>query len=170
MSRLLLLVLCLATSAARAAETQKISREAREFFEKSVRPILVNNCYKCHGPNKQKGDLRLDSRAAMLAGGQTGPAITPGKPEDSELILAISYDPSGYQMPPTGKLDEDKIAALTKWIKRGIPGRAIRKTLQSQVKNQASISPSTQNIGPFNRSRARESPNTRSRLGEKSDR
>ncbi len=120
-SDFLICLLCLVPLAANAAEQPAISSEAREFFEKSVRPILANHCYKCHGPKKQKGDLRLDSRAAILAGGQTGPAMTPGKPEDSELVLAISYDPSGYQMPPTGKLDDDQIAAITKWVKMGAP-------------------------------------------------
>ncbi len=57
----------------------------------------------------------------MLKGGETGPAITPGTPEESELVLAIRYDPSGYQMPPTGKLDADQIESLTNWIKMGAP-------------------------------------------------
>ena len=69
-----------------------------EFFEKKVRPVLANNCFKCHVPKKQKGGLRLDSRATILKGGETGPAVVPGKPERSELILAVSYDPDGYQI------------------------------------------------------------------------
>jgi len=65
--------------------------KANEFFEKSVRPILANNCFECHGPKKQKSGLRLDSRDGMLTGGDTGPAIVPGHPEQSLLIKAIHY-------------------------------------------------------------------------------
>ncbi len=121
MTRLAVLISCLALNAVKAEEPTQITPMQREFFEKSVRPVLATHCYKCHSAKKQEGMLRLDSRSSMLKGGQTGPAITPGKPEDSELVLAINYDPSGYQMPPTGKLTPDQIAALTKWIKMGAP-------------------------------------------------
>ena len=62
-----------------------------EFFEKEVRPILVENCYECHGPKKQKSGLRLDSRAFILKGGEVGAAVVPGQPEQSRLILAINH-------------------------------------------------------------------------------
>lgn len=114
-------VCCLLASPLSAAEPTPMTPQQREFFEKSVRPVLATHCYKCHGPKKQEAELRVDSRARLLAGGQTGPAIVPGKPDESELILAINYDPSGYQMPPTGKLDAEKIAALTQWVKMGAP-------------------------------------------------
>jgi len=97
------------------------SREAIEFFEKRVRPILVENCHKCHGEKQQKGGLRLDSIAAVLKGGDTGPAVVPGDPKKSLLVDAINYDPNGYQMPPTGKLPDDAIATLTEWVKLGAP-------------------------------------------------
>jgi len=97
------------------------SREAVEFFEKRVRPVLVENCQKCHGEKQQKGGLRLDSIAAVLKGGDTGPAIVPGDPQKSLLVHAISYDPDGYKMPPTGKLSDEAIAALTEWVRRGAP-------------------------------------------------
>jgi cytochrome c553 len=95
------------------------STEQVEFFEKRVRPVLVEHCHKCHGPKDTKGGLRLDSRAAMMRGGDTGPAIIPGEPSDSLLIDAVRYDPDGYQMPPTGKLPDDAIAALTEWVRQG---------------------------------------------------
>src|SRR5207237_802052 len=63
-----------------------------EFFEKKVRPILVAKCASCHGPEKQKGGLRLDSRAAMLKGGDTGPAVIPGDAEKSLLVRLVRYD------------------------------------------------------------------------------
>ncbi len=90
----------------------------REFFETHVRPVLVQKCQGCHGPEKQKGDLRLDSKAAMLAGGKTGPAVVPGKPDESVLVEAINYGDL-LQMPPKSKLPEKEIEALTRWVKSG---------------------------------------------------
>src|SRR3954452_15553842 len=95
------------------------SAEALQFFETDVRPVLAENCFKCHGPTKQKGGLRLDSREAVLRGGDTGPAVVPGKHDESLLIEAIHYD--GLEMPPGGKLDEAKIAILTRWVEQGAP-------------------------------------------------
>lgn len=92
-----------------------------EFFEKEVRPILVEYCHKCHGPNVQKGGLRLDSRDGVLKGGETGPAVQPGDVKASLLIDAINYDPDGYQMPPDGKLPAEKIGVLAEWVRRGAP-------------------------------------------------
>jgi hypothetical protein len=91
-----------------------------EFFEKSVRPILANRCFECHGPDKHKGGLRLDSRATMIEGGSSGPAMTPGNVKESLLVKAIHYDDSP-KMPPKGKLTEAEIATLTEWIKQGAP-------------------------------------------------
>lgn len=96
------------------------SPEDIEFFEKQVRPILVDSCSKCHGDRKQEGGLRLDSRASLLKGGDSGPAVVEGKPTDSLLVEAIGYT-GDVKMPPKGKLADDKIAALTEWIKRGAP-------------------------------------------------
>ena len=89
-----------------------------EFFEKDIRPLLANHCQKCHGAHMQKGGLRLDSRAAALAGGDTGPAVVPGKPDQSLLIDAVNYGEL-YQMPPTGKLAEADVSALRRWIEEG---------------------------------------------------
>src|SRR6516162_181649 len=91
-----------------------------EFFEKSIRPVLAANCFECHGPRKHKAGLRLDSREAMLAGGDSGPAMVPGAPEKSMLIKAIHYKDE-LRMPPKGQLTAKDIAALTAWIKQGAP-------------------------------------------------
>jgi len=99
-----------------AAETDP---EALKFFEMKVRPILAENCFKCHGPAKQKGGLRLDSRPAALAGGENGPAVVPGRKDDSLLVDAIDYE--SLEMPPAGKLDAEKIAILTRWVELGAP-------------------------------------------------
>jgi hypothetical protein len=92
-----------------------------EFFEKRVRPILVEKCHRCHGPAVQKAGLRLDSRESLLKGGESGPVVNLGHPDKSELVRAINYEADGLQMPPTGKLDADSIGALTEWIRDGAP-------------------------------------------------
>ena len=91
-----------------------------EFFEAKVRPVLAAHCWECHGPQKQKSGLRLDSREAVLRGGETGPAVMVGKAGESLLVEAIGYSGS-IQMPPRGKLDSAEIAALTDWVKLGMP-------------------------------------------------
>ncbi|MHB1560159.1 MAG: PSD1 and planctomycete cytochrome C domain-containing protein [Isosphaeraceae bacterium] len=96
------------------------TRSARErFFEQSVRPLLVERCYSCHAGAKHKGGLRLDSIEAILHGGDSGPAVVPGKPTDSLLIEAVNYQ--GLEMPPTGKLEPTQIDALARWVALGAP-------------------------------------------------
>ncbi|HLF92326.1 MAG TPA: DUF1549 domain-containing protein, partial [Planctomycetota bacterium] len=94
-----------------------------EFFEKKVRPLLVDRCHKCHSAasEKLKGGLRLDSREAALKGGDTGPSIVPGHPEKSLMIEALTYKNVDLQMPPKGKLGDAQIADLSEWIRRGAP-------------------------------------------------
>ncbi|HEV3121017.1 MAG TPA: DUF1549 domain-containing protein, partial [Isosphaeraceae bacterium] len=105
----------------RAGPSCAAGGDDERFFELRVRPTLAENCFKCHGPEKQKSSLRLDSRAAMLAGGDAGPAIVPGKPEESLLVTAIRHDDDGLKMPPSKKLPPEKIADLTRWIAMGAP-------------------------------------------------
>src|SRR5687767_14684154 len=80
--------------------------ESIDFFEAKIRPVLVANCYKCHSveSKKRKGGLWLDSRAAMLEGGDSGAVLTPGDPDKSRLIEAIRYKNPELQMPPDGPL------------------------------------------------------------------
>ena len=94
-----------------------------EFFEKKIRPVLAEHCYKCHSADtkKLKGDLMLDYRAGVFKGGETGPAIVFAKPEQSLLIEAIEYDNVDLEMPPRGKLSDQQIADFTEWVKRGAP-------------------------------------------------
>jgi Protein of unknown function (DUF1549)/Protein of unknown function (DUF1553)/Planctomycete cytochrome C len=93
--------------------------ENERFFEQYVRPVLAERCYSCHGEKKQKAGLRVDSLEAILKGGESGPAIAPGKPEQSLLVEAINYH--GPEMPPIGKLDAATIAVLTRWVSLGAP-------------------------------------------------
>lgn len=89
------------------------------FFEQHVRPILANHCLMCHGEDEQEGELRLDSLAGMMTGGDSGQVIVPGKPEQSLLIAAVSYKDELLQMPPEKQLTKRQIANLTEWIRRG---------------------------------------------------
>lgn len=94
------------------------------FFEAKVRPVLVQHCYKCHSKegDKVRGGLLLDSREALLAGGNSGAVIVPGKPDESLLIQAIRYKDEDLQMPPKDeKLSDQQIADLTEWVRRGAP-------------------------------------------------
>src|SRR5437867_1890097 len=97
------------------------SPDALEFFEKRIRPALAENCHKCHGPQKQKGHLRLDSRTALLKGGDTGPVIVPGDPAKSKLLTAIRYGDPDLRMPPRGKLPDALIGDFERWIRMGAP-------------------------------------------------
>ena len=90
------------------------------FFESKIRPLLIAKCVECHEGEKPKAGLRLDSRESILAGGESGPAAVIGKPEESLLIDVIGYR-NGVQMPPKAKLPESEIAALTEWVRRGLP-------------------------------------------------
>jgi len=118
---LLALFLHLPSHARGQADDKKPSPAALHFFESKVRPLLAENCFKCHGPQKHKGNLRLDSRAAMLTGGDEGPAIVPGDPGKSLLIKAVLYDDNDLKMPPSKKLSPDQLAVLSDWIKMGAP-------------------------------------------------
>ena len=114
----LMIVVVAAGRAAAEDVPPRFDASALESFEKEVRPILASRCQACHGPTKQKGGLRLDSRAAALAGGDTGPAVVPGKPGDSLLVDAINYG-EHVQMPPKSKLPPSEVVALTKWVASG---------------------------------------------------
>jgi hypothetical protein len=92
---------------------------AETRFENSVRPVLVDRCVKCHGPTKQNGGLRLDSRAGALKGGDSGPAFIVGKPDDSLVVKAVRRHPDVSAMPPTGPLPEKDVAAIQDWIRHG---------------------------------------------------
>jgi hypothetical protein len=95
-----------------------------EFFESKVRPILVNNCYNCHSANTNaRGGLRVDDRNGLVNGGNSGPAVVPGSPDESLLIEAVRYE--GLEMPPKKRLSEEEVATLEKWIKDGAAWPAV---------------------------------------------
>jgi hypothetical protein len=112
-----LLVLFLAWN---VAQTARGDPRDLEFFEKKIRPVLTEHCYGCHSAaaKKQRGGLLLDSRAGVLKGGDTGPALTAGDPAKSLLLQALRYQ-GDLKMPPRSKLPEAVIADFQRWIKSG---------------------------------------------------
>jgi hypothetical protein len=121
------LVLALAVSTARTAEPT-FTAEQLAFYNKQVMPILKEHCYKCHAGDKMRGGLRLDSRAALLKGGDLGPAVLLDKHDQSPFLKAINYR-DGLEMPPSGKLPADKIAVLTRWVTMGLPFPAAKEPI-----------------------------------------
>ncbi|MBL9144093.1 MAG: PSD1 domain-containing protein [Verrucomicrobiaceae bacterium] len=92
------------------------------FFRERVEPILQQRCYECHShAGKIKGGLVLDSRSGWQTGGDGGPAIVPGEPEESRMIKAVLYTNPDLEMPPKAKLPQNEIAVLEEWVKRGAP-------------------------------------------------
>jgi len=104
-----------------ALPVRSAAADARiEFFEKKVRPVLVNNCYTCHSASTNaKGGLRVDDRLGLLQGGSSGPAVVPGQPEKSLLIQAVRYTGETSKMPPKKQLSAEEIADLVQWVKDG---------------------------------------------------
>lgn len=116
---LIAVVLLAAPSSLMADDPVSFSAEDIKFFETSVRPLLAEHCLKCHGPDKQNGGLRLDSRESVVTGGDSGAAIVPGDPAASLLVEAIRYE--SFEMPPDGRLPDEEAASLVRWIELGAP-------------------------------------------------
>ena len=115
------LVCTVAAGAVSTPDQQTATKQETDFFEKKIRPVLVRRCYECHSGDvkKAKGGFVLDTRLGLRKGGESGAAIVPGHPDDSLLIEAVRYD--GLEMPPSGKLPDDVIADLVKWVEMGAP-------------------------------------------------
>ena len=137
LNRLIFLIaatVCLCTTALCAADEPATSQI--EFFEKRVRPILVEHCYECHGADDPSGKLRLDTKAGWKRGGEGGPAIVPGDPSASLLIRAVSHDDAKLKMPPPdagGKLTDQQIADLETWIRRGAVDPRNDKPIETDI-------------------------------------
>jgi len=117
---LTLLLLLIVSSPVMAQDSR---RAGLDFFEKQIRPLLAKHCYECHSADSSslKGNLKLDTRTAVLNGGDSGPALVPGKPDASLLLKSVNYDNADLQMPPKGKLSDSEIEALRHWIEIGAP-------------------------------------------------
>ena len=94
-----------------------------DFFEKKIRPILVERCYECHSANAKKlgANLLLDSQKGMLTGGESGPALVPGKPDQSLILRALSWKDDDLQMPPKEPLPEATVNDFVEWVQLGAP-------------------------------------------------
>ena len=115
-----LAVSCLATAFSAGAED---TAEGLAFFEKKIRPVLVNNCYECHSAKakKLKADLYLDRKAGWTQGGESGQVVIPGKPAESRLLTAIRYKDNDLRMPPNKKLPKQVVSDFMKWVAMGAP-------------------------------------------------
>src|SRR5215468_168086 len=120
----------------------------QEFFEKKVRPILANSCQRCHNARAKVAGLDLTSAEGLQRGGDSGPVISREKPEESRLLKVIGYD-GEIKMPPSGKLKDHEIAALTEWVKMGAPwpGPMTAAAPESRAKNPNARSFTEEEIG-----------------------
>lgn len=123
-----------------AAATAPPTAQQLEFFENRIRPVLAQECYECHSEaGKQKGGLLLDSRPGWQAGGDSGPAIAPGKPEASLLLQSIQHAHDDLKMPKNGaKLDETIIADFQRWIAEGAPDPRDAAPNKAQLEKETS--------------------------------
>jgi hypothetical protein len=111
-----------------AQPASRQDKAAVDFFEKNVRPLLVDHCYTCHSANTNShGGLRVDDRNGLLQGGNSGPAVAPGRPEQSLLIKRVTYADAKRRMPHEGQpLSAEMIAYLEKWIREGAAWPAVK--------------------------------------------
>jgi hypothetical protein len=127
------LLICLAAAWSAPARAGSDDAAGVAFFEQKIRPVLAKECYACHsaGAKKLKGGLLLDTREGVLAGGDTGPAIVPGKPDESLLLEALRHD--GIEMPPKSKLPDPVIADFARWVEIGAPDPRIGKAAPARA-------------------------------------
>ena len=118
------MTLCVVVGHAHAGDQP--TAEQLDFFERKIRPVLIERCYECHSGigEKRKGGLNLSFRDGLLRGGESGPAIVPGNPKKSLIIEALRYE--SYEMPPKGKLPARLIEDFVKWIEMGAPDPRIK--------------------------------------------
>lgn len=103
-----------------AAPKPQANTAQNEFFESKIRPLLSSKCFACHGAEMQMAKLNLSTAAGFFKGGESGPVVVKGEPENSSLINAVNYQ-GQVKMPPTGKLKDAEIADLVAWVKIGAP-------------------------------------------------
>lgn len=105
----------------RLADADPKDPKAIEFFQTKIQPLLKASCLGCHGAQRPRAGLRLDSRESILKGGASGPAAVPGDPDKSLIIKAVKWDDPDLKMPPRHKLSDDQIADLKHWVELGLP-------------------------------------------------
>jgi hypothetical protein len=112
-------LLALPAAAVHRARAGEPAGTAEERFETQIRPVLVQTCFPCHGGRKTSGRLKVDSRAHLVRGGDSGPAIVPFHPEESLLVTALQHTDLSLKMPPEKKLPGETVAAFAQWVKDG---------------------------------------------------
>lgn len=121
MVQIIRIAVAIALAAAPVTADEQLLATKLEFFEKQVRPLLVQNCHECHGPKKQEAGLRLDTQAGLLKGADSGPVVVPGNLDGSRLLQVLRFADGDTQMPPKGKLPDEQIAVLRHWLELGTP-------------------------------------------------
>ena len=129
---LLVMAVCFAAT---FDQTAMADDDGERFFETAIRPILVEHCLACHGAGERNGGLRLDSKAALLKGGDSGPAAVAGQVES--LLLKAVNRTDGLEMPPEEPLSDAQVAALRKWVEIGMPWPAADARLLSSAESRA---------------------------------
>jgi mono/diheme cytochrome c family protein len=149
------LLSCLVTSVVWAdiwadSPTDQHTRERAEAFESRVRPVLLQRCQSCHGPEEQSSSFRVDSRDAILKGGELGKAIIPGEPENSPLVHAIRRQ-GERPMPPEDPLTPDEVDAVVAWIRDGAHWPATTPTTVDRHRSHWAFQPMKWSQPPTNR-------------------
>lgn len=126
-----------------AAPAREPTTDELAFFESKIRPVLVTKCFDCHSASakKLKAGLRVDSRDALLSGGTSGPALVPGKPDESLLVRALRYTDDDLKMPPKESLSADVVKDFEKWVASGAPWPASKNSTASPAGSNASAAP-----------------------------
>ena len=131
-----LLLLCLAAAPAEAPPSAPVD------YVRDVKPILMQNCVKCHGPDRQRAGLRLDTAVSIRKGGDSGPAVTPGQAGKSRILLAVTSADGVKPMPPKGPpLDAVQVAVLRAWIDAGAAAPAAEVAATSAASKHWSFQP-----------------------------
>ncbi|MEW4489833.1 PSD1 and planctomycete cytochrome C domain-containing protein [Thalassoglobus sp. JC818] len=125
-----------------SVNAEEFTQRQLEFFEKKIRPVLVERCYECHSAEAElsEGGLRVDLRDALLQGGDSGAAVVPSQPGESLIVKALEYR-DGLEMPPDGRLDDKVVNDFRRWIEMGAPD-----SRQGQLKDEKKASPSIQEL------------------------
>lgn len=113
------MLFCLVLIGAVLVPIASAADDAEKLFKDSVRPLFERKCFQCHSSkaDELKGNLKLESLELILKGGDNGPAIAAGDVENSFLLKAIRYQVDDYQMPPSGRLPDEDVALVEKWVK-----------------------------------------------------
>ncbi len=136
-----LVFLALAVCGSRRMSAQSAQAVGDEFFEKKIRPVLATNCYACHASKMKSpmGGLVLDTKSGLLKGGDSGPAIVPGKPAESLLLRVMRYSDPVLKMPPAGKLPDAVLADFEQWIAAGAPDPRTETPAETTVAKRRGI-------------------------------